>query len=163
MQLEYLPKKASFYGFSLQILIRMNRLCVTTAAGGFGSGFSSPSSPTSLSLSLSLSPTYGSSSGVKPRKHEQRLLRNMGVHSVVLDLLEIPYDSKEDVRMNELMRLAHEFLQNFCLGNTQNQSLLHKHIDLFLTPGLLEAQTLCAIFQDNATLCNEVCALRTVM
>ena len=35
--------------------------------------------------------------------------------------------------MNELIRLAHEFLQNFCLGNHQNQELLHKHIDLFLT------------------------------
>jgi len=28
----------------------------------------------------------------KPQKHEQRLLRNMGVHVVVLDLLRIPYD-----------------------------------------------------------------------
>ena len=74
--------------------------------------------------------------GIKPRKHEQRLLRNMGVHKVVLDLLQIPYDQKEDVRMNELMRLAHEFLQNFCLENKQNQALLHKHLDLFLTPGV---------------------------
>ena len=92
----------------------------------------------------------------KPRKHEQRLLRNMGVHTVVLDLLKIPYDHKEDVRMNILMRLAHEFLQNFCLGNQQNQALLHKHLDLFLTPGLLEAETMCAIFQDNASLCTDV-------
>ncbi|KAF4532262.1 hypothetical protein B566_EDAN016444, partial [Ephemera danica] len=92
----------------------------------------------------------------KPRKHEQRLLRNVGVHTVVLDLLQIPYDKKEDVRMNELMRLAHEFLHNFCLGNQQNQSLLHKQLDLFLNPGILEAQTVCAIFQDNSTLCNEV-------
>jgi inositol 1,4,5-triphosphate receptor type 1 len=30
--------------------------------------------------------------GTKPRKHEQRLLRNMGVHKVVIDLLQIPYD-----------------------------------------------------------------------
>lgn len=92
----------------------------------------------------------------KPRKHEQRLLRNMGVHTVVLDLLQIPFDHKEDIRMNELMRLAHEFLQNFCLGNQQNQCLLHKHLDLFLTPGLLEAQSMCAIFQDNADLCGDV-------
>lgn len=73
---------------------------------------------------------------VKPRKHEQRLLRNVGVHTVVLDLLQIPYDKKEDVRMNSLMRLAHEFLQNFCLGNQQNQVLLHKQLDLFLNPGV---------------------------
>ena len=38
------------------------------------------------------------------------------------------------------MRLAHEFLQNFCAGNQQNQALLHKHINLFLNPGVrLEA------------------------
>lgn len=73
---------------------------------------------------------------LKPRKHEQRLLRNVGVHTVVLDLLQIPYDEKEDIRMNELMRLAHEFLQNFCLGNQQNQVLLFKHLDLFLNPGV---------------------------
>jgi hypothetical protein len=58
---------------------------------------------------------------LKPRQHEQRLLRNMGVHKVVLDLLQIPFDTKEDVRMNELMQLAHRFLQNFCLGNQSNQ------------------------------------------
>jgi hypothetical protein len=39
--------------------------------------------------------------------------------------------------MNELMRLAHEFLQNFCCGNQPNQALLHKHLKLFLTPGVI--------------------------
>ena len=80
----------------------MNRLCVQPTFG-------------------TLSASGGGSGGVKPRKHEQRLLRNMGVLNVVLDLLQIPYDQKEDVRMNELMKLAHEFLQYFCLGNAQNQ------------------------------------------
>ena len=28
----------------------------------------------------------------KPKKHEQRLLRNMGAHAVVLELLQIPYE-----------------------------------------------------------------------
>lgn len=86
----------------------MNKLCVITAPNGT----------------------------VQPRKHEQRLLRNVGVHTIVLDLLQVPYDQKEDIRMNELMRLAHQFLQNFCLGNQQNQVLLHKHLDLFLNPGV---------------------------
>ncbi|CAD1478649.1 unnamed protein product, partial [Heterotrigona itama] len=112
-----------------QILIRMNKLCIQTIGGQ-----------------------------IKPRKHEQRLLRNVGVHTVVLDLLQVPFDTKEDVRMNELMRLAHDFLQNFCLGNQQNQVLLHKQLDLFLNPGIREAQTVCSIFQDNSTLCNEVSA-----
>lgn len=41
--------------------------------------------------------------------------------------------------MQEIMKLAHEFLQNFCAGNQQNQALLHKHINLFLNPGVSSA------------------------
>jgi inositol 1,4,5-triphosphate receptor type 1 len=93
---------------------------------------------------------------VKARKHEQRLLRNVGVHTVVLDLLQVPYDEKDDLKMNRLMQLAHQFLQNFCLGNQHNQVLLHKQLDLFLNPGNLYAETVCAIFKDNLALCNEV-------
>ncbi|XP_035209634.1 inositol 1,4,5-trisphosphate receptor type 1-like isoform X3 [Stegodyphus dumicola] len=114
-----------------QILLRLTKLCVQETA-----------------------------TGKKPRKHEQRLLRNMGAHAVILELLQIPYDKKEDIRMNELMRLAHEFLQHFCLNNHANQALLHKHIELFLNPGshlrLLEAQTMRSIFMDNVALCNEL-------
>nr|XP_032819189.1 LOW QUALITY PROTEIN: inositol 1,4,5-trisphosphate receptor type 1-like [Petromyzon marinus] len=96
------------------------------------------------------------SSGRRNRKQQQRLLRNMGAHSVVLELLEIPYSKAEDFRMNDVMRLAHEFLQNFCSGNQQNQALLYKHLHLFLSPGLLEARTMQAIFLNNAQLCGEV-------
>ncbi|XP_048510963.1 inositol 1,4,5-trisphosphate receptor isoform X4 [Athalia rosae] len=122
------PEQADEYKKIQQILIRMNKFCIQTLPGG----------------------------QLKARKHEQRLLRNVGVHTVVLDLLQVPFDAKEDVRMNELMRLAHDFLQNFCLANQQNQVLLHKQLDLFLNPGIREAQTVCSIFQDNSTLCNEV-------
>lgn len=34
------------------------------------------------------------------------------------------------------MKLAHEFLQAFCLENQQNQTLLHQSLDLFLTAGV---------------------------
>uniref|UniRef100_A0A8C3M120 Inositol 1,4,5-trisphosphate receptor n=1 Tax=Chrysolophus pictus TaxID=9089 RepID=A0A8C3M120_CHRPC len=71
----------------------------------------------------------------KCRNQQQRLLKNMGAHLVVLDLLQIPYE-KSDEKMNEVMNLAHTFLQNFCRGNPQNQVLLHKNLNLFLTPGL---------------------------
>ena len=145
----------------------------------------------------------------KPKKHEQRLLRNMGAHSVVLELLQIPFEKvtharatwreflphmymyqsnskglifqplicqqsiillyispvllkyycvnqgtcdgvvivdvvvvvvvngqNDDTRMLEVMKLAHRFLQSFCHGNHSNQVLLHRHLDLFLTPGV---------------------------
>uniref|UniRef100_A0A8C1Y5G1 Inositol 1,4,5-trisphosphate receptor n=1 Tax=Cyprinus carpio TaxID=7962 RepID=A0A8C1Y5G1_CYPCA len=93
-------------------------------------------------------------SGKKSKKQQQRLLRNMGAHSVVLELLQIPYE--KDVRMQEIMKLAHEFLQNFCAGNQQNQALLHKHTNLFLNPGILEAITMQHIFMNNFQLCSEM-------
>lgn len=43
---------------------------------------------------------------------------------------------ESDVRMHEVMRLAHEFLQCFCLGNPINQNLLHQHLNMFLTTGV---------------------------
>uniref|UniRef100_A0AAR2LSP9 Inositol 1,4,5-trisphosphate receptor n=1 Tax=Pygocentrus nattereri TaxID=42514 RepID=A0AAR2LSP9_PYGNA len=95
-------------------------------------------------------------SGRKNKKQQQRLLRNMGAHSVVLELLQIPYEKGEDVWMQEIMRLAHQFLQNFCAGNQQNQALLHKHINLFLNPGILEAVTMQHIFMNNFQLCSEI-------
>lgn len=78
------------------------------------------------------------SSNGKERPHEQLLLRNMGVHTVILDLLQIPFESKEDVLMIEIMKLAHEFLQNFCLNNQANQAILHKNIELFLSPSKIQ-------------------------
>ncbi|XP_062860264.1 inositol 1,4,5-trisphosphate receptor type 2 [Trichomycterus rosablanca] len=88
-------------------------------------------------------------------QQQQRLLKNMGAHTVVLDLLQIPYEAG-DKKMNEIMALAHTFLQHFCNDNLQNQILLHKHLNLFLTPGLLEAKTMRFIFQNNYHLCNEI-------
>lgn len=87
------PEQAQEYTKIQDILTRMNKLCILSGPSGL----------------------------MKPRKHEQRLLRNVGVHTIVLDLLQVPYDEKDDVRMNKLMQLAHQFLQNFCLGNQHNQ------------------------------------------
>ncbi|XP_052007974.1 inositol 1,4,5-trisphosphate receptor type 2 [Xyrauchen texanus] len=91
----------------------------------------------------------------KSRMQQQRLLKNMGAHAVVLDLLQIPFE-KGDEKMDEIMTIAHTFLQNFCRDNPQNQTLLHKHLNLFLTPGLLEAKTMRYIFRNNYHLCNEI-------
>ncbi|XP_019735014.1 inositol 1,4,5-trisphosphate receptor type 1 isoform X4 [Hippocampus comes] len=107
-------------------------------------------------LRLSMLCVQEGSSGKKNKKQQQRLLRNMGAHCVVLELLQIPYEKGEDVRMQEIMKLAHEFLQNFCAGNQQNQTLLHKHLNLFLNTGILEAITMQHIFMNNFQLCSEI-------
>ncbi|XP_046882483.1 inositol 1,4,5-trisphosphate receptor type 1-like isoform X9 [Hypomesus transpacificus] len=123
------PESTSSYNYRVvkEILLRLSRLCVQEGL-----------------------------SGRKSKKQQQRLLRNMGAHSVVLELLQIPYEKGEDIRMQEIMKLAHQFLQNFCAGNQQNQALLHKHINLFLNPGILEAVTMQHIFMNNFQLCSEI-------
>ncbi|XP_057607181.1 inositol 1,4,5-trisphosphate receptor type 3 isoform X1 [Chionomys nivalis] len=93
--------------------------------------------------------------GEQMRKKQQRLLKNMDAHKVMLDLLQIPYD-KSDNKMLEILRYTHQFLQKFCAGNPGNQALLHKHLQLFLTPGLLEAETMQHIFLNNYQLCSEI-------
>ncbi|KAL7985259.1 hypothetical protein Chor_003829 [Crotalus horridus] len=93
--------------------------------------------------------------GEQMRKKQQRLLKNMDAHKVMLDLLQIPYE-KGDAKMLEILRLTHQFLQKFCAGNQENQTLLHKHLNLFLTTGLLEAETMQHIFLNNYQLCSEI-------
>ncbi|XP_017278513.1 inositol 1,4,5-trisphosphate receptor type 2 isoform X2 [Kryptolebias marmoratus] len=94
------------------------------------------------------------STGKKPRVEQlQRLLKNMGAHTVVLELLKIQYD-QTDKKMEEIMSLANSFLQNFCKENPQNQALLHKHLNFFLSSGTME--TMRHIFMNNYQLCNEI-------
>ncbi|XP_029011065.1 inositol 1,4,5-trisphosphate receptor type 3 isoform X2 [Betta splendens] len=88
-------------------------------------------------------------------KKQQRLLKNMGAHKVMLDLLQVSYD-QHDVKMQEIIRFTHLFLQKFCMGNQENQTLLHKNLSLFLNPGLLEAETVMHIFSNNYQLCSEI-------
>ncbi|XP_038676821.1 inositol 1,4,5-trisphosphate receptor type 3 isoform X2 [Scyliorhinus canicula] len=93
--------------------------------------------------------------GEQVRKKQQRLLKNMGAHKVMLDLLQVPYD-KNDVKMGEILKHTHHFLQKFCAGSPENQTLLYKHLNLFLTPGLLETETMQHIFMNNYHLCSEI-------
>ncbi|XP_077371305.1 inositol 1,4,5-trisphosphate-gated calcium channel ITPR3 isoform X2 [Festucalex cinctus] len=88
-------------------------------------------------------------------KKQQRLLKNMGAHKVMLDLLQVSYD-QNDVKMQEIIRYTHLFLQKFCMGNQENQALLHKNLGLFLNPGLLEAETVQHIFSNNYQLCTDI-------
>lgn len=47
-----------------------------------------------------------------------------------------PFSVQGDAKMMEILRYTHQFLQKFCAGNPGNQALLHKHLHLFLTPGV---------------------------
>ncbi|XP_062921619.1 inositol 1,4,5-trisphosphate receptor type 3 isoform X1 [Mobula hypostoma] len=93
--------------------------------------------------------------GEQARRKQQRLMKNMGAHKILLDLLQVPYD-KNDAKMCEILKYAHQFLQKFCAGSPENQTLLHKHLNLFLTSGLLEAETMQHIFMNNYHLCSEI-------
>ncbi|XP_055338282.1 inositol 1,4,5-trisphosphate receptor type 1-like [Paramacrobiotus metropolitanus] len=90
---------------------------------------------------------------VRPFRPKQRLLRNLGFHTVVIQLLKIPYQKATDLRMREIFKLAHEFLQYFCRENPDNQQLLHEHLEMFWDLQPWEARTVRAIFENNAELC----------
>lgn len=55
--------------------------------------------------------------------------------------------------MNELIELAHQFLQNFCLGDRANQALLYKSIDLLLNPGVSTLHGYCSYNCKCVTFC----------
>ncbi|XP_028652407.1 inositol 1,4,5-trisphosphate receptor type 3 [Erpetoichthys calabaricus] len=89
-------------------------------------------------------------------KKQQRLLKNMGAHKVMMDLLQIPY-AQSDEKIQEIFRYTHQFLQKFCSGNPENQVLLHKDLSLFLNRGQLDdAETIQHIFMNNYQLCSEI-------
>ncbi|KAK6303912.1 hypothetical protein J4Q44_G00263660 [Coregonus suidteri] len=91
-------------------------------------------------------------------KKQQRLLKNMGAHKVMLDLLQVSHDQvrDHDTKMQGIIRCTHLFLHKFCMGNPENQVLLHKNLSLFLNPGLIEAETVQHIFSNNYQLCAEI-------
>ena len=93
----------------------------------------------------------------KPNKNNQRLLRNLCVHEIILDLTKISYEKMNDKKMRIIMKRAHEFLQNFCCSNSYNQNLLYEKIDFTNYPSNeLEATTCIYIFKNNMILCNEL-------
>ena len=73
-------------------------------------------------------------SGTVDCSPKQRLLRNMGAHVVVLDLLQVPY-GKRDKRMTTIISHAHRFLQHFCQGDEQNQMILYRNMNSLLQSG----------------------------
>ncbi|CAF3819449.1 unnamed protein product, partial [Rotaria magnacalcarata] len=118
------------YTSIFQILRRMMKLCVVEGADG----------------------------NMYARENEQRLLRNMDVHVVVLDLLKIPYDKVEDTRMNHIMKLAHNLLQYFCFNNPTNQAKLYELYfnDYQQISEEQEVETCCYIFMNNIQLCRTI-------
>uniref|UniRef100_A0A8B9NHF3 Inositol 1,4,5-trisphosphate receptor n=1 Tax=Accipiter nisus TaxID=211598 RepID=A0A8B9NHF3_9AVES len=153
---------------------------LTPSAGGHPDGLNSPL-PWSFSPQILERLNKMCGVGEQVRKKQQRLLKNMDAHKVMLDLLQIPYE-KGDAKMMEILKFTHQFLQKFCAGNQENQALLHKHLNLqertpgeegsgqegrlFLTvrwphsaplvPQLLEAETMQHIFLNNYQLCSEI-------
>jgi hypothetical protein len=92
------------------------------------------------------------------RNQMQRLLRNLGVHLDVLDLLRLNLSSKEPHSLKAL-EAAHSVLCDFMYKNTANQAVLFKELSYFVNQASKDAlavQTATAIFSDNPELCARV-------
>ncbi|CAB1313636.1 unnamed protein product, partial [Coregonus sp. 'balchen'] len=61
---------------------------------------------------------------------QQRLLKNMGAHSVVLDLLQIPYE-----KLLEAETMRHIFMNNFHLCNEISDRVVHHFVHCIETHG----------------------------
>ncbi|MEJ1279763.1 inositol 145-trisphosphate receptor 1 [Cricetulus griseus] len=84
-----------------EILIRLSKLCVQESA-----------------------------SVRKSRKQQQRLLRNMGAHAVVLELLQIPYE-----KILEAVTMQHIFMNNFQLCSEINERVVQHFVHCIETHG----------------------------
>lgn len=123
------PAGQDNYGRISDIVARMTRLCSAT-------------DPTSTAV----------------RSQNQRLLRNLGAHMYVMELLRVPHDAN-DARMAEVFHAAHRFLQEFCRDNKTNQMLMHQFVEFFMDSmhrDLCAGDTIRCIFQNNAALCNGI-------
>ncbi|KAI6654157.1 Inositol 1,4,5-trisphosphate receptor 1 isoform [Oopsacas minuta] len=91
------------------------------------------------------------------RVHVQRLLRNLGSHRSVLNLIEMAIKEK-NVSSESIIIEAHRFLQKFCRGNENNQKLLYQDIKMLLNTdnAVEESNTLRSIFENNEDLCMKV-------
>eukprot|EP00800_Vazella_pourtalesii_P015780 TRINITY_DN4342_c0_g1_i5.p1 TRINITY_DN4342_c0_g1~~TRINITY_DN4342_c0_g1_i5.p1 ORF type:complete len:1829 (-),score=335.50 TRINITY_DN4342_c0_g1_i5:43-5529(-) len=91
------------------------------------------------------------------RVHVQRLLRNLGSHKSVLNLIEMAIKEK-NISSESLICEAHRFLQKFCRGNENNQKLLYQDIKMLLNTDnqMEESETLRSIFENNEELCLKV-------
>ncbi|KTG47791.1 hypothetical protein cypCar_00001988, partial [Cyprinus carpio] len=69
-------------------------------------------------------------SGKKNKKQQQRLLRNMGAHSVVLELLQIPYE-----KILEAVTMQHIFMNNFQLCSEINERVVQHFVHCIETHG----------------------------
>ncbi|CAB1322998.1 unnamed protein product, partial [Coregonus sp. 'balchen'] len=68
--------------------------------------------------------------GKKSRVQQQRLLKNMGAHTVVLDLLQIPYE-----KLLEAETMRYIFMNNFYLCNDISDRVVHHFVHCIETHG----------------------------
>jgi len=69
--------------------------------------------------------------GMKINRESQRLSRNLGVHTQVLNLFKF-MNGLTNSNLDTATSLAHTFLQDFCEGDPINQKLLHHELDFFI-------------------------------
>lgn len=105
----------------------------------------------------------GHEDGPEPNRMNQDMLRNMGVHTIVLKILYLKTTASElkskDGYLFEIKLLSNKFVARFLQGNPVNQHLLFEHIDLFVSQmghGLGVAFAVAEMFRGNRKLCDKL-------
>ncbi|CAH8570449.1 unnamed protein product [Schistosoma intercalatum] len=93
-----------------------------------------------------------SSSSSFPFEQIQQLLRHLGVHTILKELLNIRFKCT-DVVFNEIVHLTKYILCLFCYNNEINQKLLYPYLDKFITTETDDAEVCLWMLKDNTELC----------
>uniref|UniRef100_A0A5K4FB58 Inositol 1,4,5-trisphosphate receptor n=1 Tax=Schistosoma mansoni TaxID=6183 RepID=A0A5K4FB58_SCHMA len=87
-----------------------------------------------------------------PFEQIQQLLRHLGVHTILKELLNIRFKCT-DVVFNEIVHLTKYILCLFCYNNEINQKLLYPYLDKFITNETDDAEVCLWMLKDNTELC----------
>ncbi|CAH8540652.1 unnamed protein product [Dicrocoelium dendriticum] len=85
----------------------------------------------------------------------QNLLRNLGLHDILLQLLEVPITDKTALT-DEVIKLTKTNICAFCFNNPTNQASMSRYLERFLTEEPDDAMVYAAIIFKNPRICEGI-------
>ncbi|TPP62192.1 ITPR1 [Fasciola gigantica] len=99
-----------------------------------------------------------------PLSRAQQILRHLNAHTIVMQLIHIPFMStcfvlegepENETLTRNILCLAKKLICILCLNNPANQQIMHAHLNEFLTAKTEDAEVCASIFYNNPNLsCN---------
>eukprot|EP00299_Pterocystis_sp_00344_P020311 c9964_g1_i1.p1 GENE.c9964_g1_i1~~c9964_g1_i1.p1 ORF type:complete len:1731 (-),score=431.55 c9964_g1_i1:75-5267(-) len=96
-----------------------------------------------------------------PNATNQQILRSAGAHELAHRMLRLPFSNQLPAEQGrrDIFLSCYRLLKNFVLKNSQNQTILLKHVEFYMSQmgvKLKAADTLTEIFRDNRQVCSQI-------